>query len=244
MIDKWNRWKIPIIIVVFLSSTVFSTNYLGSPNKHIDDKKMISPELRQCYLCHMDGKVGDKSILENIENTGNADKVIYSSQRNSQIDPKTTPSDIHLSMEIQPINLSNISKEDQRFATLIIDSNKIIMNDIKFAIDAANKSNYRNFETSGVILKRDSQKYLDMTRDISVSYVFKNLSGEYNRALEDFYNAGKYIESGSANPSSKDIEKSVNYLREGTKHMNNILNVLRISGINSTKTSITKNNIR
>lgn len=233
MLDKWDQWKVPIIIVVFVLSMVFSINYLSnSSGEHaIDDTKTGSVAPKQCYLCHPSGKVGNKSIVDE-------EKEIYNYQKNSNI----TSSNVHLSKSLQPINLSNISKDDKRFIALIIESDRTVMNDIRFAINAANNSNYNNFEISGTTLKRDSQKYLNMTTGLSTSYSLKNLSEEYNQALEDFYNAGKYMESGSRNPLSKDIDISIDYIKYGAGHMKNVRDILRISGVNPTKTNITKNN--
>lgn len=217
MLEKWNEWKIPIIIVVFMLSMVFSISYFGNPEEEYSDK------------------VGRKNVLENVR-----EEKAY--QENSQIGSNATSSEAHMSRIAQPINLSNISREDQQFIALIMESDKIIVNDIKFAIDSANKSNYRNFETSGMVIKNDSAKYLKMTRSLNVSYSLKNMSDEYINALEDFYNVGKYIESGSKNPSSKDIERSIDYLRKATKHMNNVRNVLQASSMNP-DISVNSNNM-
>lgn len=247
MLDRWDQWKIPIIIVVFALSMVFSTNYLNdSSEEHVvNDTKTGSTVQGQCYICHQDGKVGNKSILDNVGDIENDKRTIYGSQRGSQRDSDITSFNAHTPRLIQPINLSNTSMDDKQLVNLIVESDKIITKDILDARDAANKSNYKNFEISGVNLKLDSHRYMNMTRSLNISYSLKNLSDEYVQMLEDFYNVGKYIESGARDPFSKDIDKSIDYLREGTKHMNNIRNVLKISGVYSsmsqTKTDITGN---
>lgn len=218
--NKWSEWKIPIIIIIFIFSIVFSANYLNNSELNLEDKETEFVTLEQCYLCHQDGMVNNNSIIRD------EGKIIPS---------KSASSKVNLSKSIEPIDLSNISDDDRMLIILIMKSDEVIRNDIKRAIDAANKNDYKIFGASGVTMKRDSQEYLNKTVSLNVSYSLKIIYNEYILVLENFYNAGKYIESGSRNSLSNDANISIDYIKEGTGHMNNIYDVLRISDMNMAK---------
>lgn len=140
--------------------------------------------------------------------------------------PKTTKS---LNTSLEQINISLATEDDKKLIILIVEGDNVLREDISKAVDAAKKEDYKTFETSGIIIKKDSKKYLDKINEINTSSSFDNLFKEYKQTLDSFYKAGKYIETGSRNPLSEDIDKSIKHMNDGKVHMGNIYYIMKLN---------------
>lgn len=137
-------------------------------------------------------------------------------------DMKSNRSDISL----EPINMSLATVEDKKLIDIIKESDNILRNDLISVSDAAKNNDRKSVGMYGIIIRQDSQKYLNVSNNINVSAPFKILLDEYRYALENYSVAGKHIESGSIN--LRDLEVSINYINKGPMHMDNIYNLIGI----------------
>lgn len=116
--------------------------------------------------------------------------------------------------------------DDQKFASLLKESSKIIAVSSKGISDAAIREDYKSLELYGKYLKDDSQKYLNEMNKLEVSPSLKPIFDEYKLGLEKTNLAGKYTESGATNLNNDDLSLGSDYLNEAVVHIEHAVTFL------------------
>jgi len=188
--DKYNELDRLLTMIIVLGSMILIFIYVYTPEEHVMDDKV------------------------------NSTTVYYTNT--SKLNKSTKPIDVlktRPNSTIRALNISLATKEDKRLIDLTIEGNDVLRQDLTYVVEAANKEDHKSLAAYGGYIKRDSQKYLNELNDLAVSPPFVILFEEFKQALESFYKAGKYIESGAINYG--DLRISVTYLDEAFEHTNN-----------------------
>lgn len=197
MSDKWKQWKIPIVIVVFVMSMIFSINYLNNSSDEdiVGDTETESiPSVMssgQCYLCHPDGKVGNKSILENIEDTVDKEK----SFRTWFI----------LSYMLIVDDLKCVSKaaKSEDFDQIEICA-RVLKENSNRSLSQINSYNTSN-------ISADLRLALDL----------------YKISLKNYHIGGENLETGAIGKNISVMDSAIRYIQNGTKYASDAIIILK-----------------
>lgn len=148
----------------------------------------------------------------------NQDQQIY-----TNITDQDTVQNKSISMKI---NFSLATEEDKKLINIIKESDNIFMIHFKDAAKAAKDENRKSLEIIGININEHSQNYLNTSNNINVSPQFNILLNEYKQSLENYKDAGRLITSGAVAPKYNGLMNSINYMKEGKRHMNIAMNLI------------------
>lgn len=188
--DKYSELDRLLTMIIVLGSIILIFIYVYTPEEHVMDNKNNSTMAYYTNVSKLNKSTKSTDVLK-----------------------------IRSNSSIRALNISLATKEDKRLIDLAMEGNDVLRKDLTYVVDAANNEDHKSLATYGGYIKRDSQKYLNELNDLAVSPPFMILFEEFKQALENFYKAGKYIESGAINYG--DLRISVTYLDEAFEHTNN-----------------------
>lgn len=166
------------------------------------------------YIYTNNGKEESHIEIQNV--TGDQDKQIFTN---------ITDIDIEKNMDIK-LNISSATDEDKKLVSIIKESKDIFIKDIEDVEKAAKDGSFKSLETAGTKIRKDGQNYLNTANNVGISSQFNVLLDEYKKSLESYNKAGRLIESGSRSHQSPNLMNSIDYIKEGRRHMDMTINLI------------------
>ena len=118
--------------------------------------------------------------------------------------------------------------DDENFMNLLKSSRVLIVADFDGFFDSRSKKDYTTAEIYGSYLSQDCQDTLAKMQNYTLSPEVQKINDEYKLSLENYYQAGIYIQSYS-NLNNSQIYELIDYINIGSAHKNRVYTLLDVS---------------